>query len=664
MPQSLFDSVNRLYQKLDRENLDIHSTQQELAAIVAMGRDNNKLRILTQFTVILESLARNYEYDEAFVITEVKIIIKNSLSLIIQMVEGSVSNVDGAYQIEHFIRESKELLIKKLGITPFLFDENLILQLAYDLEKDGIVIANLCKKTILVNNTKQYYETLNYYLKKIRESISFVGIKPLEELLYDLSSFVDKQYQDHQFAELFSYADFLLVLEYLQKTALFLQNNYRDKQAIIEYLKDHTTNHLQKRLQKSSLASQREINNNFQQSMILSNEEIAVLMSDDYSLEIVSFDDVSAPEPLKIHQDQEISVPKSIPSVTIQQEEYQNLVKNSLKVKSSETAQIFESDLIHSIGRLFHKQELLINQLSEEKQVEFSDDLAEIHTLTSNIKKSLFDTYYMSVEKLLGKELRDFIHHEVKELGKKIRLGIRGEHSELLVQDSEFIKDLVFHLVKNSLHYSLEPVFRRRATDKNETAWLLIEFEDAADTFDIYIRDDGRGLVVDQMQIHEIEDQIMNRGGTISIDAMDNEYLKIHVQLPMKRVFINCLAVQIGNITVLIPNRCIHKVVNLKESVLFQKDQSCLGQVNFSTLLGLDHTTVSIFIICEFGIHKILFGVDSILYKIEAIVEDIDMTLIPGIDRVSILKDGSIGFIINEKMIYQMAKDLILKRNK
>ncbi|MGL5956686.1 MAG: hypothetical protein ACRC0X_08875 [Brevinema sp.] len=656
MNMALFDSVNHLYQRLDTENLDIHSTQQVLADIVTIGRNNNKLRIITQFIVILESLARNYEYDEAQVIAEVKTMIKNSLSLIIQMVEGTISNIEGARQIEQLIQESKTLLVKKLEDDPFLFDENILLQLAYDLAKDSTVIADLFKTPILVNNTKQYYDTLNYYLKKLQESISFIGIKSLEDLIMHFSSFVDREYQSHQFSELGSHADFLLVLEYLKNTAHYLQENYRNKDRLIEYFKSH--DNLQKRLQK--LSQQREIKTDYQQSVILSDEEIAVLMSDDYSLEMVSFDDVSAPDQLKIEQ--ETVVPKSVPSVAIQQEEYQNLVKNSLKTKPLEIAQIFEADLIRYIGRLFHKQELLIDQLSEEKQVEFADDLAEINTLTTGIKKTLFDTYYISVEKLFGNELREFIHHEVKELGKKIRLGIRGERSELLVQDSEFIKDLVFRLVKNSLHYSLEQVFRRRATDKNETAWLLIEFEDAADTFDIYIRDDGRGLIMDQMQIHEIQDQIINRGGTMDIDAMDNEYLKIHIQLPMKRIFVNCLAVQIGNVNILIPDRCIHKVVNPKEILVFQKDQHYLGQVHLSTLLGLDHTVANLFVVCEFGVHKILFGVESVLYHVEAIVEDVDTALISGVDRVTILKDGSIGFIVNEKAIYQMAKDLILKR--
>ncbi len=283
-------------------------------------------------------------------------------------------------------------------------------------------------------------------------------------------------------------------------------------------------------------------------------------------------------------------------------------------------------------------------------------------SITANIKHAVFDSHYISVEKLFGNELKDFIQEEVKSLSKKIRLGIRGERSEMLAKDGAFVKELVFALVKNSLHYSLEPVFRRRATEKSETAWLLIEFEDFGDTFNIYIRDDGRGLMPDQMHISSIETSVMDRGGSVEIDSMDGEYLKIHIQLPAKRIFIDCLAVETGGSNILIPDRYIDKIVSAKEVPAYRSDENFMGQINLSTLLGLDHSPANAFVVCRFGAHKIIFGVEKILYNIEAVVENVDSPLIDGVDSVSILKDNSIGFIINERKIYQMAKDLIQNR--
>lgn len=653
MSHTLFNTVQKLHDNL-QNNIDIHTTQQELEHIVLLGRQNDKLRIITQFLAIMEALARNYEYENAEIISEVKVILKNALNLIIQMVDGNFSNIDGAYKMEHLIREAKNLLIKKLDKV--FYDEKLLIQLAYDIQKDSESIKDLFKTKILVNNTKQYYDTLIYYLQKLQESVAFMGINSLEDFIQSISVLASTEYNNHHFSELGSHADFLLAVEFLEKTARFINESYQDKNKITEYFSQKAPVLLNKRLNTSSYEHKNREKTD-QQSVVLSEEEISALMDDNYSIEMVSFD-TEEPENLQV-------VPKPLEEntspVSISPEEYQKLMKDSIKAKPVESKIILQEDIIKYLGRFFQKQEIIIEALSEDKKVELSDDIKEINSLINNIKTNAFANYYTSVEKSFSKELREFIYSEVKSLGKKIRLGIRGEKSEFLLQDKELIKDIVFTLVKNSLHHGIEPVFRRRATDKNETAWLLIEFEDIGNTFDIYIRDDGRG-VVPEMNLPTLEEKIVNRGGSIDIDAMESEYLKIHIQLPMKRVFVNGLVVQLGNMSVIIPDRCVYRVVSVNEAFQFQKDEHCLGQVNLSTLLGLEHSPVNMVVVCEFGMYKVLIGVDRVLYNVEAFVEDVDVPLISGSDTVSILKDGSISFILNERKIYQMAKSLILSR--
>ncbi len=88
MSQNLFNSVKSLYKQLNIENLDIHSTQKELESLVELARQNPKLRIIMQLIAVLEALARNFEYDDAQIISKIKTIIKDSLTLIIDMVNG------------------------------------------------------------------------------------------------------------------------------------------------------------------------------------------------------------------------------------------------------------------------------------------------------------------------------------------------------------------------------------------------------------------------------------------------------------------------------------------------------------------------------------------------------------------------------------------------
>ncbi len=656
MPHTLFNAVSTLYQQLDVDNLDIHSTQQELENIVLLGRQNDKLRIITQFLSILEAVARNYEYDDAQTIAKIKVILKEGLLLIIQMVDGKISNLDGAFKMERLMQESRTLLKNKAIDEPFILDKNLLLQLAHDIQKNSDSIRSLFVAPILVNNTKQYYETLMYYLKKLQENMTFIGVQSLEDLVASASTLATDEYKHQNFSELGSHADFLLFLEQLDKTATFISENHEQKSAIIDFFTKNSNESLKKRLNTSSYQIKHEEPQQ-PQSVILTDDEISALMNDDYSVEMVSFDS----EPEKLQLDTAPILPHSS-SIKIQEEEYQNLMKGSLKIKPLEISSLFEEELIRYMGRMFQKQDILLDALSEEQKVLMHEDISEIQTLTTNIRESLFDNYHISIEKLLGAELKQYIQKEVKQLGKKIRLGIRGERSEILMKESQFVKELVFDLVRNSLHYSLEPVFRRRATDKTEVGWLLIEFEDADNTFDIYIRDDGRGLMPEQMNISEIQDSIVDRGGTIDVNSLEGEYLKIHVQLPMQKIFVNSLAVNIGSINVLIPDRCVQKVVDSKESFQIQKEENCLGQVNLSTLLGLEHCPNNMFVVCEFGTNIVLLGVERVLYNIESVIEDVEVPLITGVGHVSILKDGTIGFVLDEKTIYQMARELISKR--
>ncbi len=676
MSHSLFDSIKSLHYKLNIENLDIHNTQKELNDLVILGRQKTKLRIITHFLSVLESLARNYEYDDAQAIVVIKDTIKKGLELIVGMVDGSISNSEGVYKIETIVQNSKELLIQKLGNTVLLNDEKLLSQFANDLLQDIETIKEFFTTPILVTSNKQYYETIKYYLQKIHDNVLFVGIQELLELTNAFSSFIDTEYKNNTFSELGSHTDFLFTLEYYEKTAHIILEYNNNIQEITKYFSENNVKDLVEHLLSvSSKITYMQHSQPLMSTLVLTSEEITALMDEDNTFDSVSFDNQIIKEPIiKLSNttvNEKIGVDKAINPVQIDPSEYQILIKQSLKtptcndLKYEELYEVSQEEfLIRYMGRMFQKQDLLFSELTEEKTVKMTDDLLEVKHLTTNIKKILFDHYYITVEALLGADIREYIHREVKKLGKKLRLGIRGESSEILTRESEFVKHIIFTLVKNSIHFSLEPTFRRKATDKNEMGWLLIEFEDAGDNFDIYIRDDGRGIVIDQMNLIQLQEQVAKKGGILEIDSMDNEYLKIHVQLPMKKVLTDCLVVQLRDTKVLIPNRCVDRVIDVKESLTAMRDEKCLGQVNLATILGIDNVSTKMLVVCDFGAKKVIFGVEKILYSMEAVVEYVDVPLLPCVDQVSIIKDGTLGFIINEKKLYQKSKHVILQREK
>lgn len=657
MSQILFESLQTLYEKLGLENLDIHQTKEELQQIVRTGRESNKLNIITQFLSIHEALSRHYEYEDAQILVAIKSLLKVSLALLLDMVHGTISYQDGAYQMEKLLKEARTLLVEKVGDTPFLYDQDLLYYMAQDLQKEIQNIKALFQGSIILTQNQHYYDTAVYHLKKSQDLLTFMGFQDGVLVIDALQSFLNREYQEPTFSNLGSNPDFLLSLEFLEDLASAVLKYHSDKELLIQEMSKSNSRRIVEILSKKS--SLKKGNHGFMPPMVLTDAEMTALLSENDGASTVSFDSEEDHQHTVSKQEENAS---SIPDlVHIDPKEYKQL--HPSQESPLERIDVPQEDiLIKYLGRLFQKQEFLSSCLSEHQQIAMVEDLKEMNKLKSGIKKMLFDHYYITIERLLGQGIRSYIQETTQDQGKKIKLGIRGEKSEILTRESEFVKHIIFSFVKNALTHSIEYPYRRRALDKTETGMLLIEFEDTGNMLDISIRDDGRGLIPDLMNIIELEDQIINRGGQLSIDSVENEYLKIHIQLPMKKILTDCLVVLIGETYVLIPNRCISRVIDLKEMSVALRDEHCLGQINLSTLLGLNHSAIQMMVICEFGAKKIIFGVEKILYNIEALADQIDTPLIACSDEVAILNDGNIGFILNEKKLYQKGKELIEKR--
>lgn len=666
MLHTLFNAIKLLEQKLTIENIDIHQTKKELYKIVNIGRENNKLRIVTRFVSFLEVLSQQYEYEDGQTISHIKNLIKNSLQIILSMVNGELSNTDGATQMNKYTKEAQDLLRQKIELTPFLYDSRLIYQYIFDIRHNLDNIKEVFQRSLAKQQTKKGFETVKYYLQKIHDDSEFIGLNNFVVLTKSLKIFVEREYHHNRFWEIFENPDMILSMEYFERRLQFIEENINNKHLIAEHFEENKPTKLANRLAKQeneiSQATQSTASNN--PNITLTLDEINALMDDQENFETISFDQKED------FNDDVIVAPTDIfamnskkPAMQILQNINMNEIKNIITKDHKNIAE-YEDILIKLAGKLFLKQEQLKELLPEESKVLADSDLKELDTITRDLKEMLFERYYISIEDLLGDTLRTYIRQEVQNLGKKIRLGIRGEKSEILTRESEFIKEIVFALVRNSLNYSLEMEPRRKAVDKSAIAWLLIEFEDAGDKFDIYVRDDGRGLIADLMEIETLKEKIAEKNGILEIDSVENEYLKVHVQIPMKRIIIDALVVSVGDMNVLIPNKCIQNIISPKELPMALKEEFCIGEVNLAPILGLSNSTANMFVICQLGEDIIIFGVEKILYNIETLVENTDIPLIPCASDVVIIKDGSIGFLIDERELYKQSKKLIEQRAK
>lgn len=82
-----------------------------------------------------------------------------------------------------------------------------------------------------------------------------------------------------------------------------------------------------------------------------------------------------------------------------------------------------------------------------------------------------------------------------RQLGKNVRLEIRGEDTYLDKRILEELKDPLLHLIRNSVDHGIESPEIRRQLGKPETATVLLEAHSSGGSeVEISIRDDGQGL--------------------------------------------------------------------------------------------------------------------------------------------------------------------------
>ncbi|MGE4290994.1 MAG: Hpt domain-containing protein [Desulfovibrio sp.] len=86
------------------------------------------------------------------------------------------------------------------------------------------------------------------------------------------------------------------------------------------------------------------------------------------------------------------------------------------------------------------------------------------------------------------------VHDLSTKAGKKIRLELLGEETEVDKTVIEQIADPLVHIIRNSVDHGLEPPDERLAAGKADTGVVTIEARHEAGEVLIAVRDDGRGL--------------------------------------------------------------------------------------------------------------------------------------------------------------------------
>lgn len=298
-----------------------------------------------------------------------------------------------------------------------------------------------------------------------------------------------------------------------------------------------------------------------------------------------------------------------------------------------------------------------------------------------------------------------------KELGKKVRLIIEGEETELDKTVIDDLMDPIMHCVRNSVDHGIELPEERKEAGKDETGTVLLKAANEGNMIVIEIVDDGFGIDVEKVRSKAIEkglvhpnkilteqeaanlifmpgfstsDKITNisgRGvgldvvktmidklnGTVTVTTEKGKGSKFTIRLPLTLAIIQGLLVRVGREVYSIPIANVMESVRVKKSEINTIDNyevlnvrnEVISVLRLSRLFNIKTQTEGDYcfvVIVGSQDKKIGVMVDNLVGEEDVVIKPLrdQFTQSPGIAGASILGDGSVSLIIDVTQLLEL----------
>ncbi len=404
--------------------------------------------------------------------------------------------------------------------------------------------------------------------------------------------------------------------------------------------------------------------------------------------------------------------------------------KNALKKHITATEQTIRVDvkrldqLMNLIGELVLAKNRLIkiyNDVEERYEGEkFLDELnqvvSSISIVTTDLQIAVMKTRMLPIGKVFNKFPR-LVRDLSRELGKKVKLIIDGEETELDKSIIEEIGDPLVHMIRNSVDHGIEPPQERVKKGKPEEGTVWLRAYNEGNMIVIEIKDDGKGMnpeklkeiaikkgiitptEADNMSDREafmlifkpgfstaekvtsvsgrgvgmdvVKTNIEKLNGIIEVDSIPEKGTTFKLKIPLTLAIIQALlvasqedlfAVPLSNVieTVRIVEEDIYTVEG--KSVLKLRDE-VLPLVNMADIFNiekiLEPEKYLYVVILGLGSSKVGLIVDRFIGQEEIVIKSLGEFLkgIPGIAGATIRGDGRVTLIVDVGSLMKLAKE-------
>jgi two-component system chemotaxis sensor kinase CheA len=151
--------------------------------------------------------------------------------------------------------------------------------------------------------------------------------------------------------------------------------------------------------------------------------------------------------------------------------------------------------ILNVVGELVLNRNQIL-QLSKETEEPVLNRLShQLNVITTELQTDIMTTRMQPVSAVFSKFER-IVRDLARGQGKKVRLEMQGQETELDKTLLEYIKDPMTHLIRNAIDHGLESPESRVSKGKSEIGNLSIKTYHAGGQVIIEIRDDGNGVNV------------------------------------------------------------------------------------------------------------------------------------------------------------------------
>lgn len=346
----------------------------------------------------------------------------------------------------------------------------------------------------------------------------------------------------------------------------------------------------------------------------------------------------------------------------------------------------------------------------------FQKAARQLHKINGELQDSVMALRMVPLEGTF-KKMNRIVRDMTKKLGKKAKLVLVGEETEVDKNINEHISDPLMHIIRNSIDHGIEMPEVRVDAGKQETGTVVLSAENVGGEVVLKIKDDGGGLnkerILDRARknglITKPESELTDReiysfifapgfstkekvtefsgrgvgmdvvvsnikslGGKVIVDSEPGIGSVTTIKIPLTLAIIEGMSVQVGGSRFTIPINYISRSFRPEEGQIFQDPDGqemimvqgkCCPVVRLYDMYKIEgavsEPTEGIVLLLEAGEKIIGVLADKLLGVQEIVVKPVPQYIhkvmqTTGISGCTLLGDGSISLILDPQKMHSM----------